>query len=255
MAYGGAKQLNEILRVFLKWVLPSQQIDGCESATQLQEWYFIQCDGDWEHSFGMSINSAPNQWTFELETCETPLEGQLFKAVSADNSKSDWLKCSYDVSDRKIKGSCATTSLEKLLTSILTTIESSQKMFIETQVETAKNIASSINEGRERVVTGVRALAPIVADLGLRAEAPFDKIVAVYEETENLLVTDKELKLWHPTKVGELKEAIAQAESKHGQSIRNLSLALLNRLKSPVPAAGKKFMRRDRELRDPLSLR
>lgn len=60
----------------------------------LQEWYLQQCDGDWEHEFGVSINTLDNPgWSLSVELSETGLEGVAFEPIRITRSESDWLHC------------------------------------------------------------------------------------------------------------------------------------------------------------------
>ena len=62
--------------------------------TRLQSWYLSQCDGDWEHSFGVKINTLDNPgWGLTIDLKETPLEGKEFKTVERgleDDDSVDW---------------------------------------------------------------------------------------------------------------------------------------------------------------------
>jgi hypothetical protein len=63
----------------------------------LEAWYTSRCDGDWEHSFGVSIESLDNPgWAVRIDLAETPLAGRAFKAVQIDRSSDDWFRCSVD---------------------------------------------------------------------------------------------------------------------------------------------------------------
>ncbi len=59
--------------------------------TRLQNWYLINCDGDWEHGYGVSIETLDNPgWKVKInldDTCLTEL--QYEKQV--DNGTFDWL--------------------------------------------------------------------------------------------------------------------------------------------------------------------
>jgi len=43
--------------------------------SELQKWYFAQCDGDWEHSYGVRIDTVDNPgWTLEIDLVGTNLD-------------------------------------------------------------------------------------------------------------------------------------------------------------------------------------
>jgi hypothetical protein len=49
---------------------------------ELQQWYESQCDGDWEHDFGMRIGTLDNPgWSVEINVVDTPLDGRDFAPV------------------------------------------------------------------------------------------------------------------------------------------------------------------------------
>lgn len=49
----------------------------------LSQWYLAQCDGDWEHSYGVKIDTLDNPgWSLEIELIDTALDGRPFKRVA-----------------------------------------------------------------------------------------------------------------------------------------------------------------------------
>jgi hypothetical protein len=68
--------------------------------TKLQNWYHSQCNGDWEHGFGVKIETLDNPgWKISINLEDTDLEGKEFPEVSygvgenADASGDDWIIC------------------------------------------------------------------------------------------------------------------------------------------------------------------
>ena len=60
----------------------------------LEEWYNSNCDGDWEHCYGVSIETLDNPgWSVIIELHETQLEGRHFNNVTLDNAEDDWFSC------------------------------------------------------------------------------------------------------------------------------------------------------------------
>ena len=58
----------------------------------LQEWYARQCDGDWEHQYGVTIDTLDNPgWRVKIDITDTVLAGQSLERVRVDNSETDWL--------------------------------------------------------------------------------------------------------------------------------------------------------------------
>ena len=49
----------------------------------LQNWYTTQCDGDWEHDYGITIGTLDNPgWYVVINLVETPLEAAAFEPGS-----------------------------------------------------------------------------------------------------------------------------------------------------------------------------
>lgn len=47
--------------------------------TWLQEWYYSQCDGDWEHCYGVKIYASDNPgWCVNIDMLGTSVEGKEF---------------------------------------------------------------------------------------------------------------------------------------------------------------------------------
>ena len=63
----------------------------------LQDWYFSQCDGDWEHIQGVKITTIDNPgWYFELNVTETNLDGKVFENIKIEHDDNDWLYCKVE---------------------------------------------------------------------------------------------------------------------------------------------------------------
>jgi len=85
--------------------------------TRLQNWYLTNCDGDWEHSYGISINTLDNPgWTIKIDLSDTCLQDlQYDKHI--DNGISDWLF--FKVADKVLEASGDTSKLITILTTFL----------------------------------------------------------------------------------------------------------------------------------------
>ncbi len=76
---------------------------GFEPAKDLRPLRFSRpnCDGDWEHSYGVEILTLDNPgWSLEIHVEDTPLAGTPFEPVKIERSDSDWLTCWVGVPDR-----------------------------------------------------------------------------------------------------------------------------------------------------------
>ncbi len=60
----------------------------------LQNWYLNNCDGLWEHLFGVKIDTLDNPgWKLSISSRGTDLEGQSFKRMKVDRTENDWVRC------------------------------------------------------------------------------------------------------------------------------------------------------------------
>mgnify|MGYP000302370884 CR=1 FL=1 len=60
----------------------------------LQNWYYAQCDDDWEHEFGIKIDTLDNPgWTVEIDLRNTELENKKFEEVDQQTNENDWVQC------------------------------------------------------------------------------------------------------------------------------------------------------------------
>jgi Immunity protein 53 len=67
---------------------------------ELAKWYAGQCNGEWEHSKGISIRSCDNPgWWVEIDVVRTPLEERSFHSMAEGVSEAGvpqadrWLRC------------------------------------------------------------------------------------------------------------------------------------------------------------------
>ena len=70
------------------------------SLTELQAWYRSQCNDDWEHSYGVKIETLDNPgWSVTVDLTETELQDREFKPVARGaiahdlNQDRDWIVC------------------------------------------------------------------------------------------------------------------------------------------------------------------
>ncbi len=87
---------------------------------ELQTWYLSQCDGDWEHSYGISIGTLDNPgWSFVVDLADTDMDGRTFepveRGVGADSLRDDpdWLACK--VADNRFVAHGGPQKLEEIV--------------------------------------------------------------------------------------------------------------------------------------------
>lgn len=88
-------RLEKVMDHFLKGIQISQQIkEKIYMINWLENWYSSQCDGSWEHFYGIKIETLDNPgWAVEIDLCETELINKPFVEIDRDISDTDWLSC------------------------------------------------------------------------------------------------------------------------------------------------------------------
>lgn len=73
---------------------PADFFDSDQSSlTWLQAWYMSNCDGDWEHGYGVTIETLDNPgWMVRLELAGTPLAARTFDRFEYQRDEHDWLQ-------------------------------------------------------------------------------------------------------------------------------------------------------------------
>lgn len=87
---------------------------------RLQSWYSLQCNGEWEHSSGISIRSCDNPgWWVTVNLIGTPLHDQAFAEIAegVDEQRCAldprWLSCYTE--NGNWHGAGDETKLERIL--------------------------------------------------------------------------------------------------------------------------------------------
>ncbi len=95
-----------------------------EPLEALQVWYAEQCDGEWEHRYGIKIESCDNPgWWVKIDLVGTALRSKPFTQISENvdsngfQEGSRWLHC-Y-VTDNVWHGAGDETKLTKIIRTFL----------------------------------------------------------------------------------------------------------------------------------------
>jgi hypothetical protein len=89
-------------------------LDGPDALTWLQGWYATQCDGDWEHEYGVSIETLDNPgWFLKVDLQTTAVENVTFPKHEVHRSKHDWLIAS--VVDKRFEVACGPLNLSEAI--------------------------------------------------------------------------------------------------------------------------------------------
>lgn len=84
------------------------------SITFLQDWYRSQCNGKWEHGFGIEISSLDNPgWYVEVDLEGTALEAKLMESIKIAEDGGGWMNCF--LREKKFIGSGDPSKLERIL--------------------------------------------------------------------------------------------------------------------------------------------
>ena len=99
-------------------------LDAMSTLARLQTWYTQQCNGAWEHSSGVLIESCDNPgWWVKVNLLGTPLRGRVFEEVAEGVNTQHfplgpkWLSCR--VEEDTWHGAGDETKLERILDTFL----------------------------------------------------------------------------------------------------------------------------------------
>ena len=88
----------------------------------LEKWYISMCNGDWEHLYGVRIDTIDNPgWRIKIDLQETPYANIHMSPVKCDNGPDDWYFCSLE--DGTFCGVGDTTKLSALIHAFRVCIE------------------------------------------------------------------------------------------------------------------------------------
>jgi hypothetical protein len=90
-----------------------------EALFRLQDWYLAHCDGEWEHSYGVKINTLDNPgWELIVDLDHTELADEPFKAVERESDDRDWIRCQLRGS--KFEAAGGPLNLQEIIDTFLT---------------------------------------------------------------------------------------------------------------------------------------
>lgn len=80
----------------------------------LINWYNDQCNGVWEKSFGIQIETLGNPgWYIKINIQKTELQNKIFKEIRMERTENDWFFCR--VENGFFEGNCGTFNLIEVL--------------------------------------------------------------------------------------------------------------------------------------------
>ena len=82
--------------------------------SRFQEWYQNQCDGDWEHSYGIKIETLDNPgWLVTIDLKDTAWEQLAASRKIVERSATDWVQT--EIAENKFIGSGGALNLEEVM--------------------------------------------------------------------------------------------------------------------------------------------
>lgn len=94
--------------------------DMTTNLARLQDWYRAQCNGDWQHSYGIEISTLDNPgWSLTIDLTDTYLQHMAFKAVEQGkiandtSDPEDWFVCK--VEGQRFLAFCGPRNLEGVI--------------------------------------------------------------------------------------------------------------------------------------------
>lgn len=86
-------------------------------------WYKAQCDGEWEHRFGITLQTLDNPgWMLDIDLTGTRWEGLPQQDDRLDQrTETDWV--AHRIVDRRFRGACGTDNLAELIGTFLAIVE------------------------------------------------------------------------------------------------------------------------------------
>ncbi|MEV6358378.1 immunity 53 family protein [Streptomyces hydrogenans] len=80
----------------------------------VQGWYAAQCDGDWEHEWGVRIDTLDNPgWSVRIDLEETALAEHVFPRLDITRGEDDWVMAW--TSDLAFRAACGPGNLTEVL--------------------------------------------------------------------------------------------------------------------------------------------
>jgi hypothetical protein len=69
-------------------------VDADGGLGELQRWYSANCNGEWEHEFGIKIETLDNPgWSVDIQLAETNLVETAFEEIDERQSDREWMVC------------------------------------------------------------------------------------------------------------------------------------------------------------------
>ncbi len=82
--------------------------------TWLQGWYTSVCNGDWEHEYGVRIDTLDNPgWQLRIDLTNTAWEAKPFDRLKVERDEHDWVHAWTE--EGAFQAACGPTNLSEAL--------------------------------------------------------------------------------------------------------------------------------------------
>ncbi len=89
----------------------------------LQKWYSNQCDGDWEHEYGIRIETIDNPgWIITIDLASTNFESLEIPYTRIENAENDWMD--YGIKDKIFSGAGDSLKINDIINKFKEIVES-----------------------------------------------------------------------------------------------------------------------------------
>ena len=86
--------------------------DGRVSLSKLEQWYAGQCNGDWEHRYGVRIDTLDNPgWSIEIDLRDTRKQTCVLERQKIDRTEKDWIQ--YWIEKQQFRIACGPLNLSE----------------------------------------------------------------------------------------------------------------------------------------------
>jgi hypothetical protein len=80
----------------------------------LEQWYLSQCNGEWEHAWGVRIDTLDNPgWSVSIDLRDTKKDGKSIVRARVDRDKNDWIQ--YWAEESKFQIRCGPLNLSEAI--------------------------------------------------------------------------------------------------------------------------------------------
>ena len=77
--------------------MKSRNESEMNSLVKLSDWFSENCNGEWEHTYGVSIETLDNPgWAVRIDVRELELSQREFPPIQIDRGDFDWLNCKVE---------------------------------------------------------------------------------------------------------------------------------------------------------------